>query len=230
MCVKCKIATTIIVVAIINLGGKPVLVWSGDEAQSAVWPANANSTASQPPVNRLDRCLKPSPAFPPAALLFVWWPPAFSSPFCFTNFLWFTTPLSACLQRPTRPGRRPLPFVSYRPSTNKPFDARKQPSLLFCPPLSLAGAGLASAPFCTRKAVKMKSLQNALLFFFAAFAAAATIALAAPIIPSDTLLPRHETRILPRQQAITQPVSFQTVTTTQTCVATASAAPPVVPC
>jgi hypothetical protein len=65
----------------------------------------------------------------------------------------------------------------------------------------------------------MKSLQHPLLVFLAA-AIATAIALAAPVVPQDALRPRHETRILPGQQNITAPVSFQTVETVQTCVAT----------
>jgi len=63
----------------------------------------------------------------------------------------------------------------------------------------------------------MKSLHKSLLFFLAL-----TTAFAAPLGPLDPLLPRHETRILPRQQqqGITQPVTFQTVETSQTPVGT----------
>jgi len=65
----------------------------------------------------------------------------------------------------------------------------------------------------------MKSLQHPLLVFLAA-AIATAIALAAPVVPQDALRPRHETRILPGQQNITAPVSFQTVETVQTRVGT----------
>jgi hypothetical protein len=65
--------------------------------------------------------------------------------------------------------------------------------------------------------MKMKSLQKPLLLLLAA-----TSALAAPVVPPGVLLPRRETRILPRQQNISQPVSFETVETTQTYVVTPS--------
>ena len=64
----------------------------------------------------------------------------------------------------------------------------------------------------------MKSQKPLLLFL------ALTTALAAPL----NLLPRHESRILSRQQQnqnITQPVTFQTVETSQTYVPTASLTP-----
>jgi hypothetical protein len=63
----------------------------------------------------------------------------------------------------------------------------------------------------------MKSLQKSLLLLLAA-----TSALAAPVVPPGALFPRHETRIFPRQQNISEPVTFQTVETTQTYVVTAS--------
>ena len=66
----------------------------------------------------------------------------------------------------------------------------------------------------------MKYLQKLPLLVLAA-----TSALAAPVVPPGVLLPRHESRILPRQQSLSQPVSFQTVDTTQTCVVTASVPP-----
>ena len=76
-------------------------------------------------------------------------------------------------------------------------------------------------PLLQAEAVKMKYLQKPLLLFLAV-----TTAIAAPVVPPYALQPRHESRILSRQQQnITQPVTFQTVETTETYVATASVTP-----